>query len=213
MKEIAILLRKYYVYAHIDPITYKIRYIGKGSGKRAFKFTNRSRNKLSHYRNWTNKLKKLELKPIVFKIVENLTEVEALNLEKKIITAFKNNNIKLINYTMGGDGISGYRHTKESKLKMSISRKGKISPLKNRKISEAHKQNISKANTGKFLGGGYPKGHKYSIRKKVIDLVSGIVFDSATEAANCYLMNKSTLGAMLRGQNRNLTNLCYLDKV
>lgn len=42
------------------------------------------------------------------------------------------------NLTWGGEGISGYKHTKETKKKISILKKGKS-------ISEEHKINISKA--------------------------------------------------------------------
>jgi hypothetical protein len=45
----------------------------------------------------------------------------------------------------------GRKQTEETKLKISLARKGKPSSNKNKPLSEEHKQNISKSNIGKIL--------------------------------------------------------------
>jgi hypothetical protein len=49
---------------------------------------------------------------------ENLTDKQSLELEKSLIENFKSK-YKLTNLTDGGDGISGYRYTKNQKKKQS----------------------------------------------------------------------------------------------
>lgn len=46
--------------------------------------------------------------------------------------------------------------------------------------------------------------------KNIIDLSSGIIFDSISEAAASKKINRTTLNAMLRGQNKNTTSLIYI---
>jgi hypothetical protein len=62
----------FYVYAHLDPLTNEVRYIGKGKDRRAWSFSHRK----GHQKNWINYLKNLGLKPIVQIIIDNLSESE-----------------------------------------------------------------------------------------------------------------------------------------
>ncbi len=114
----------YYIYIYLDPrksgrycyknfsLLYKPIYVGKGKNRRCKVINGRTPIFINKF----NKIKKSELKPIIFKLFENLNEKESLDKETELI---KEINIKnpgiLVNMTIGGDGISGYIHTEETK--------------------------------------------------------------------------------------------------
>jgi len=102
---------KYYVYEHWRPDTNSCFYIGKGTGKRAYDFKN---NRNSHYINIVNKLFASGFSVDV-KLHSGLDENEAHALEMGLIRHYKDLGVKLANQTLGGEGISGYRHTEKSK--------------------------------------------------------------------------------------------------
>lgn len=101
---------KFYVYLHLRNDTNKPFYVGKGCGKRAF--TKQGRNK--YWNSIANK------HGFTVKIIDkNLTEKQALNAEMFTISAFANN-FNLVNSCYGGGGITGWKHTKETKEKQKI---------------------------------------------------------------------------------------------
>jgi hypothetical protein len=113
-------LNEYYVYCHKNSVTNEIFYVGKGKDNRAYTMSSRS----SH---WKNYIKKHGI-PIVEILHNNLSEDESLILEKKIIRSLGRKDLnlgKLLNATDGGEGISGFNHTSDSKEKMKLSRIGK----------------------------------------------------------------------------------------
>lgn len=68
------------------------------------------------------------------------TEKESLYAESKLIYKLKNNGCILYNLTNGGDGMSGFTHTKESCQKISFAQQGEKSS--NAKLSEIDVINI-----------------------------------------------------------------------
>ena len=78
---------------------------------------------------------------------ENLTQEEAKEWEVILIALFKTNCSRYknpergYNLTDGGDGMSGFKFSEESKIKMSQSKKGK-------KLSEDHKEKLRKLFSG-----------------------------------------------------------------
>ena len=133
-------------------------YVGKGKGKRAFC---RKRNE------WFNrKLEKLErisgkrLEPLFY--YTHLEETQALEAEKELINKFRRQGFILTNLTDGGEGISGFKFTPESKLKISVKRTGsaasgetKLKMSQSSKlrfercgVSEVTKQKLSNLNLG-----------------------------------------------------------------
>lgn len=100
-------------YAHFKPDG-TLFYVGKGSQKRAYAKDNRNQH-------WQNIVKKHGLQ------VETLAsweiESDALLHEQFLISCFKDLGYKLANVTDGGEGMSGYKHTAESKSKMSAFQK------------------------------------------------------------------------------------------
>ena len=108
--------RRFYTYAYLrkDGSPY---YIGKGCGKRAY-------DRKRHNAFVPSKDRILFLK-------QNLTEEEAFKHEKYMIRVFGRIDLGtgiLYNKTDGGDGPSGYVHTKEQRKMMGEKRRGKKRP-------------------------------------------------------------------------------------
>lgn len=95
----------FYVYVHRRLDTGEVFYVGKGTGRRINCST--GRNPL-----WTRVSKKHGL--IAEKIAEHLTEKEAFRIEMETISLLS----PPCNFTAGGEGISGYRHTPETKERL-----------------------------------------------------------------------------------------------
>lgn len=86
-------------------------YIGKGSVKRAHAKDNRN----PHWKNIVAKHGSYKVE-----ILANWpTEAEALEHEKFLISCFRDLGFSLANVTNGGDGVSGHKHSAETKAKLS----------------------------------------------------------------------------------------------
>lgn len=132
------MLNSFYVYAHFTPGAQFPFYIGKGKGKRAWVSSNRS----NWWKSTTNKYG-LEVR-ILF---SNLTEQMAFFLEKEMISRYgvqKEGSGCLINITLGGGGISGYKHTDETKQKIGMASKGKT-------LSKEHIKKLKAATKGRVV--------------------------------------------------------------
>jgi len=109
----------FYVYQHLKADTGEIFYVGKGMGRRAFDKYHRSKY-------WKAIEAKYGVK--VEFVKENISEAESLQLEIETIASYKKNGINLINMTEGGDGTTGYTHTDEHRMKMSVKQSGSNNP-------------------------------------------------------------------------------------
>lgn len=147
----------YYVYEHIRSDTGAVFYVGKGVGNRAFSRHHRNRhwhfvvNKAAGYT--THLIKK------------DLNEDMALLCEVERIDQLRRLGIALCNYTNGGDGTSGYKHTKESLDKIAAASKmfmlgRKMAPdsiakmantKRGQKHSVEHNLKIALSNTGRVI--------------------------------------------------------------
>ena len=121
----------FYVYAHQRKSDGECFYIGKGKGKRAY-----SKQGRSNY--WHRIVNKHGYKVVI--LVNGISEEKAFALEKSFIEQIGRKN--LCNATNGGEGISGYVYSEESKQKMSN---------KSFKHTEEYKTKMSKIMTGKKL--------------------------------------------------------------
>jgi len=122
---------KYYTYAYLreDKTPY---YIGKGTGDRGF-------------RKRKTGIQPPKDKSRIILLKQNLTEEEAFMHEKYMIAIFGRKDLKsgiLRNKTNGGEGISGYRHTTKTKVKL-----GKMSS--GRTLTKKHIENVSASMRGK----------------------------------------------------------------
>lgn len=175
--------KKYYIYAYLDPrkngefkygdyiFEYEPFYIGKGCNKRCDDHLRESSLREKSFKdNKINKLLKLGLEPMILKISENLFEIDAFELEIKIIKKIGRFNLKkgpLTNLTDGGDGISGLIKTKEHRRKLSESHIGK-------KMSLEARKKISKSLIGKR---GRNTGNKHSdeTKKQISETKKGTI--------------------------------------
>jgi len=136
------MAKEFYVYAHFKP-DFTPFYIGKGHGVRSHAFYV-GRNKF--HKHIVNKYGK---ENIIVEVMPCKSENEAFLREQLAISALKKSGIQLANLTMGGEGPSGFKHSKESRLKMSLASKGRPSHNKGVPMSKEQIAKIVKANTGK----------------------------------------------------------------
>lgn len=112
-------------------------YVGKGSGNRAF---NSRQRRVRPPKDWSY---------IVF-AQEGLTEREAFDLEQYYIALYGRKDLGtgiLGNFTDGGEGVSGLRHSQEARNKISRAHLGKM-------VSQETRNKLSRAGLGNqhFLG-------------------------------------------------------------
>ena len=109
MIEAAVLpMRGFYTYVHRRADDGKVFYVGKGKGSRAN--SARSRNPY-----WASTARKHGVRVEIAAIWAS--EAEAFEHEKFLISCFRDLDQPLCNLTDGGDGISGYRHSAETRAK------------------------------------------------------------------------------------------------
>ena len=146
--------RKFYVYAYLRRKDSKTGlrlspyYIGKGFGRRAFVGRKRMAPMPAD-------------KAYICFIQENLTEEEAFALEQYCITLYGRVDLGtgiLRNLTNGGEGMSGFHASIETRRRISAGKKGK-------KLSDEHKQKISARLSLQQKGRKLPDYHKENIAK------------------------------------------------
>ena len=130
----------FYTYAHYTPEG-RLFYIGKGNGQRAYKKSGRN----IHWHNVVNKYGKPDVQ-----ILANWdTEDEALDHERLLISCFRDLGHKLCNLADGGKGNSGIEMSEETKLKISLTKKGTPAWNKGIPLTEDCKQKISDSLVGR----------------------------------------------------------------
>ena len=161
----------YYTYAYLreDKTPY---YIGKGKGNRA-------------YRRRKTDIKPPKDKSRILILKQNLTEQEAFRHEVYMIDVFGRKDLGtgiLYNKTDGGDGVSGYVHTEETKRKLSKSKSGENHYMYGKILSVETKKKISKSNSGKNhplygkfedANPNYGKTHSTETKNKMSIALSG----------------------------------------
>jgi hypothetical protein len=136
----------FYVYEHWRLDRDECFYVGKGKKNRAYSRSGRN----SHWNNIVAKLERIGSGYEVKLVSTGLTEVEAFSLEKDRISFWKDK-VDLCNKTDGGDGISGFIMSADSRQKMSTKAKGRPGNITmlGRKHSEETRAKMSAAHTGK----------------------------------------------------------------
>ena len=155
----------YYTYIYLDPtkpgsyqygdytFEYEPFYVGKGSNNQLYSHlnfatgcsTNAPINKHKHYK--IKNILQENLKPIIFKVRENLFEQEAFELEIWLIWAIGRRDLGLgvlTNLTHGGEGLSGKIYTKNQKYNFSKLNSGKNNPMYGKHPTLETRQKMSK---------------------------------------------------------------------
>ena len=225
---------KYCAYRHRRLDTNKIFYIGIGLTTRPF-------NKYNRNKYWHNIINKTNYNIEI--IAENLDWDTACELEMLLISEYGRKDLGLgllCNMTDGGDGITGFKHSEETKLKIKKFTKERMSnpeylqkminnnigskrseetKLKMRnsqlgkRVSEETKNKLRIHNTGK----NHNEETKLKVslnnprRKEIINVITGIIYNSITEAAKLENISLSSLIHYLKGTRKNITNLQYYE--
>lgn len=180
----------FYVYVHRKQSDDQVFYVGKGRLYRATETW--GRNKF-----WKNVANKHGWKVDI--IDHGLNEKEAFELEISTISFYKSMGVRLCNLTFGGDGPSGYRHSPESRAKMSAGMMGRKSWLEGKSLPEYMKQNLREKMTGRKqssehaaksrivkIGKKQPQSAiDHLIARKSVPIINsnGEIFKSASEAS------------------------------
>jgi len=140
---------KTYIYGLIEPTTNELRYIGKtvDINRRYRRHINEVNLHNSHKDRWIRKLLKNDSIPEII-IIDLVKTNEWQYWEIFYIEYFKFLGCNLTNGTKGGDeppSTKGRKHSENSRLKMSKSKKGKPIPHLNngKKRSLSHRKNLS----------------------------------------------------------------------
>jgi hypothetical protein len=134
--------KRFYTYAYLreDRTPY---YIGKGQGRRIVNRTKRD-------------MKSPKDKSRIIFLKQNLTEEDAFRHEKYMIAVFGRKDLGtgiLRNKTDGGEGVSGFIPSEETRKKISEKNKG-------RKLTEEHKEKLREANENQSEETRRKKAHK-----------------------------------------------------
>jgi group I intron endonuclease len=147
-----------------------IRYIGKTGGTLDNRLSAHLKNARcgikNHCYNWIRSVLSRGKWPSIFLIGE--VEGDGCKEEIAWIKYFQDEGINLANQTKGGDGILGYRHTKETLCKLSKATSGEKNPnygkhhseLTRKKMSEARKKRPSASEETRRKIGEAHKGEK-----------------------------------------------------
>lgn len=105
----------FFVYEHWRPDLGVCFYVGKGRGDRAFRLR---KNRNRYHQRIVNKLAAMELRVEVRIVSADLPESQALALEIKRIAYWRSIGTDLANATSGGEGVSGLKHSPETKRRL-----------------------------------------------------------------------------------------------
>lgn len=125
----------HYVYCHFRNDTNTVFYVGKGQKRRAYSAQRRN----PYWYNIVNKAQGFRVEIVA----HNLTEKEALNYERVLISALREQYPDtLCNLTDGGDGV--YNPSEETRAKQRAAKLG-------RTLSEEHKQKIGASGKNRIV--------------------------------------------------------------
>lgn len=155
-------MRKVYIYTLSDPTTNIVKYVGK-----TFRLERRLNDHLkcngrSKKDAWVKSLLNKGLIPLL-EVIEETDDIECNFWEQYWISQFKTWGFKLKNMTDGGDGSYGlkpwnkglkgvFKHSDDSKVKMSLSRKGKFIGENNPMYGKKHSDDSIRKQIEKRLG-------------------------------------------------------------
>jgi len=187
-------MRKAYIYALGNSLTGEVRYVGMTYNvRRRFGAHCRdSKNQNTHKSNWIKKLLASNLKPIIH-IIDIVDEDEWKEAEKKWIVFYKSMGVRLTNGTNGGDGISGHKHSAETRAKISIAHKGRI-------VNEAWRAKISTANKKHIVTETTRIAVSVANRKRII--TTAMRTKMSVSAKNMNVETRAKISVARKGKSR-----------
>ena len=212
----------FYVYLHRRASDNSVFYIGKGCKYRAYE-THKSKRSVYWIRVYQKHGRVVEI------VKDNLTEKEALALEVALIAQYGIEN--LCNHSSGGEsGGSGRKWSKESRRKLSESKKGKPQPWAGKILTEDGRRRIAESKKGKpaywIAGEKNPMKNKSTAKKMAGSQrgqkrpnVSGALNGSAravicVETGHCFdTMKKAAEWVISIGKTKNQTASSNINSV
>jgi hypothetical protein len=129
----------FYVYEHWRLDRDECFYVGKGKGGRAYSMKNRNR----HHQAICAKLNRIGSAFEVRIVASGLSEQESFEIECERIAFWRSSGCDLTNLTDGGEGISGFKHSDETRQKLSNLNKGMPATFKGKKHTDKTKRVLS----------------------------------------------------------------------
>lgn len=198
-----------YVYRHIRLDKNEPFYIGIGSDEHYYRSTAKShRSKI-----WKGIVSKTEYKVQI--MCDDITFDEAKVKEKEFISLYGRIILgtgTLCNLTDGGDGTLGQVFTDDHRQKIAQAHKGrKLSDehrekLKNSgrvwSLTEEQKKHLSVIQKGKYKNKATAaRGLKSGVSRQVLDLYTGVFYESIMQYAELYLVNYQTALKRLKSKS------------
>lgn len=145
-----------YIYSLSDPQTGEIRYIGKSINPKKRIDNHLHIKKKSHCSCWIQSLRNKKLKPL-FDIIDTVSKEDWIFWEQWWICQAKAWGFRLTNHSIGGEGHSGAKQSKESNKKRSLALKGReLGPY-----SDERKLAISNSLKGRVAWNKGKTGYKH----------------------------------------------------
>jgi hypothetical protein len=146
----------FYTYIHKTQDQGRTFYVGKGKGERATWAHTRGAH-------WNSVVKKHG--GFVAEIVDRFdTEEEAFAHERFLITSLRLFGVRLVNKTDGGDGMAGFKHSKETRRRLSEIQKGKVIPEETRRRMSVARSGVPRPDL-RVKRGPYPEERRQKLRK------------------------------------------------
>lgn len=129
-----------YIYGLVDPRNGNLRYVGKTERKLSVRLNHHMHRALkrgwrnTHKNCWIRALHREGLTPSIVAIFECDDELFLSEAEVFWIGYFRGLGFSLTNATDGGEGCRGYKHTEESRKKMSKAKVGRLMPEEQKKL-------------------------------------------------------------------------------
>jgi len=183
-------MNEHYVYALIDPVNRIPFYIGKGKGYRCKAHFEPNHNCNKHKIDYIKNIKTLGFEPLIYKICENISNEDSLQIEKYFINLYKK---CLTNKTNNIPDRTGTKLSEEHKKKLRDFNLGK-------KLSNEHKLKLRESNVHKPVynmskpyidtSDRHNVGSRNPRAKKI--LVKNVIFGCFKDASNYFNISVGT---------------------